>query len=238
MEAHARPGGHGRTPLSGDDLDPRFCNAVKRDGSGERCKQPAGHGIPGTRTGRCSRHGGATASHVKAASTAMARQACASLGVPIATHPAEALLREVCETAGNVEFYRSLVAELPTHPIPAVKHTVEGGPDDGDVRWEPARPGVYAPTYHVSGIPTGEAKPHVLVALYNDERKHLLAVTTAALKAGVEARRVQLAEQEAGLIAEGFRAFAVACGLDPAAPKVREAFRAQLTLISGGRSAA
>lgn len=167
----------------------------------------------------------------------MARQACASLGVPIATHPAEALLREVCETAGNVEFYRSLVAELPTHPTPDEFVEPEGD-GDGDGYWIRGEPGVYGRTYHVSGIPTGEAKPHVLVALYNDERKHLVAVTTAALKAGIEARRVQLAEQEASLIAEGFRAFAVACGLDPAAPKVREAFRAQLTLISGGRTAA
>jgi hypothetical protein len=167
----------------------------------------------------------------------MARRACATLGMPIATHPAEALLREVCETAGNVEFYRSLVAELPTHPEP--DEFVAPEPDsDGDGYWIRGATGIYGRTYHVSGVPTGEAKPHVLVALYNDERKHLLAVTSAALKAGVEARRVQLAEQEASLIAEGFRAFAVACGLDPASPVVREAFRAQLTLISGGRSAA
>jgi hypothetical protein len=221
-------------PVPGPDK--ALCGAQRpNQPEGVTCKRVAGHGTPHLGSGRCARHGGNSRNHVKAASTELARQACATLGVPIDTHPAEALLREVCETAGNVEFYRSLVMELPTHPDPDVFIPGEGDDDEG--HWERGAAGVYGRTYHVSGVPTGEAKPHVLVALYNDERKHLLAVTTAALKAGVEARRVQLAEQEASLIAEGFRAFAVACGLDPAAPKVREAFRAQLTLISGGRSA-
>lgn len=206
--------------------------------AGRTCRNIAGKGTDHKGVGRCARHLGNSPNHVKAAEAELARQACVKLGVAIDVHPAEALVREVCETAGNVEFYRSLVQELPTHPTAPKRTTVEGEPDDGATEWIPGESGIYGPTYHVSGIPTGEAKPHILVTLYNEERKHLLAATTAALKAGVEGRRVQLAEQEASLIAEGFRAFAISLGHDPAEPKVREAFRAQLTLIAGGRRAA
>lgn len=199
---------------------------------GRTCRNIAGKGTDHKGAGRCSRHLGCTPTHVAAARVQLARMACATLGVPVDIHPAEALIGECCETAGNVAYYRALVQQLPTHPEP--DEYIQG---EEAGHWERGEPGVYGRTYHVSGVPTGEAKPHILVTLYNEERKHLLAATTAALKAGVDAARVQIAEREASLIAEGFLAFAVACGLDPAAPKVREAFRAQLTLIAGGRAA-
>lgn len=169
----------------------------------------------------------------------MARRECVTLGIPIAIHPADALIEEVFRARGNVEFYEQLVQELPTHPaadvlVPGVEM------DDGEripAHWERGQPGIYGRSYHVSGVPTGEAKPHVLVVLYNQERDRLAAVSAAALKAGVDAALVEIAEQQATLIAEGFRAFAVALGHDPASPEVREAFRAQLTLIAGGRQA-
>ncbi len=214
------------------------CGAKTRGGT--PCQRRAGAGTDHVGIGCCKLHGGCTPSHQAFASRELARRACVQLGVSLDVHPAEALVREVCETAGNVEFYRSLVQELPTHPDPDV-YIEPHVDDDGELvegRWERGDAGVYGRTYHVSGIPTGEAKPHILVTLYNEERKHLLAATTAALKAGVEARRVRLAEQEASLVAEGFRAFAIALGHDPAEPKVREAFRTQLTLIAGGRQAA
>lgn len=206
-----------------------YCGAKRRQG-GEPCRKPAGWGVPGVKVGRCRLHLGGTPSHVVAASKELARQACVTLGIPIETHPAEALLREVCETAGNVEFYRSLVQELPTHPEP--DEYIEG--DEGDGHWERGDPGVYGRTYHVSGIPTGEAKPHILVTLYNEERKHLLAATTAALKAGCDAKRVQIEEDKATQLADVLRSFAVALGHDPASEPVRKAFRAQLSVIAGG----
>ena len=41
----------------------------------------------------------------------------------------------------------------------------------------------------------------VLLELYECERRHLVAVTTAALSAGIEERRVQMAEQQGALVA-------------------------------------
>lgn len=47
----------------------------------------------------------------------------------------------------------------------------------------------------------GFGGPHPYVVLYQRERQHLVAVAAAALKAGIEERRVRLAEQQGELIA-------------------------------------
>jgi hypothetical protein len=121
--------------------------------------------------------------------------------VPIETDPEEALLNELWETVGNVEFYRSLIQELPTHPEP---DRVIGFNDNNDNPiYEHGAAGIYGRTYHLSGVPTGEAKPNILVSMYNDERKHLLNVISAAVRLGIEERRVRLEEGRAN---EVFRA--------------------------------
>lgn len=196
------------------------CGAKNRQGG--PCQRPAGWGTP-SKVGRCKLHGGATPAGRKHAQRLELEQSCQTLGIPVQTSPAEALLGEIRETAGNVEYYRALVQELQSHP---------GTDETGE-----ERSAIYGPTFHQSGVPTGEAKPHVLVQLYNDERKHLAATTVAALRVGIAQQQVELASRQAELIAEGFRSFAIALGHDPAEPKVREAFRAQLTLIAGGRAA-
>jgi hypothetical protein len=193
----------------------------------------AGLGTDHPGVGRCKRHGGCTESHQQAASVELARQECDRLGVPIQVDPAEALILEVWEAAGNVAFYRQLVQELPTHPEP--DHYVtpdfkeEGLIDplpegDEEPHWVRGKPGVYGPTYHQSGIPTGEAKPHVLVQLYNDERKHLVSVAAAALKAGVEERRVRMAESDATQILGAQVKALVAMGLSDRLEEFRAHF--------------
>jgi hypothetical protein len=166
-----------------------------------------------------------------------ARQAVDRLGLRVEIHPAMALLEEIFRTQANVEYFEGLVGELPTHPVDDELVEVKGGKNDGEERWIRGDPGVYGRTYHVSGVPTGEAKPHVLYVLYMEERKHLKAVSAEALRVGVEVARVKIAQDQAQAIAEGFKAFAVALGHDPADEKVRAAFGAQLRAIAGGRAA-
>lgn len=199
--------------------DKTLCGAQRANQApGVTCGRSAGHGTDHLGVGRCSRHGGNTPSHAAAAINELARRACTTLGVSVEQHPAEALLGEVFRTRGAVDFYEALVQELPTHP------------EDG-------KAGVYGPTYHQSGIPTGEAKPHILVQLWMQERKHLVDATTAALKAGVDAKRLQIEEDKAALFADVLRSFAVELGHDPASEPVRRAFRAGLSVIAGGRAA-
>jgi hypothetical protein len=144
----------------------------------------------------------------------------------------------VWEAAGNVAFYRGLVQALPTHPaddvlVPAV--TVEN--EDGTTEivaqhWERGDPGIYGRTYHVSGIPTGEAKPHVLVVLYNDERKRLKDACDSALRAGVEERHLRIAEADAARITMAFgQAFEV-MGLSKRIEEFHAAFNTALASSS------
>jgi hypothetical protein len=174
---------------------------------------------------------------VKAAEVEVATRACRTFGVPIDTGPQEALLAELCETKGVVAWYRSLVEQLPTHPEPAQPGEVVGGELDGLPVTVPAKPGIYGPTFHQSGIATGEAKPHILVTLWMEERKHLTTVAKAAHAAGIDERRVQIEEDKLDLFVAGMTEFAKQLGRDPSDPEVRKAGRAALTLIAGGKAA-
>jgi len=155
----------------------------------------------------------------------IALRECVALGIPIETTPADALIDEVREAKGNVVFYRALIQELPTHPDPDV--FVVG--DDGKGHWERGTTGIYGRTYHVSGVPTGEAKEHILVRLYNDERKRLRDACEGALRAGVEERQVRIAEADAERIETAHVKALVTMGLGDRLEEFRDAFRDSLT---------
>jgi hypothetical protein len=80
--------------------------------------------------------------------------------------------------------------------------------------------------------------PSAWVKLYQHERAHLSRVAADCLRAGIDERRTRLAEAQAQLVAQAFKAFARDLGHDPADPKVREAFRRSLTLVGGTEAAA
>ncbi len=172
-----------------------ICGA-KSKRSGKPCKRPAGWGTDHPGVGACKLHFGATPNHKKAAQVEVLRREADRLGIPLDVDPGEALLDLVSEAAGNVEFYRQLVAALPTHPTPDSLEVDE----EGKPHYRQGTAGIYGRTYHQSGIPTGEAKPNVLVVMYDNERDRLADYIAAALKAGVEERRVRLAERDATML--------------------------------------
>jgi hypothetical protein len=57
--------------------------------------------------------------------------------------------------------------------------------------------------------------------MYQEERKHLASVSATALKAGVEERRLRLAERAADALDDMLGGLLMDLGLDPAAPAVR-----------------
>ena len=206
--------------LSGYPIDGK-CGAKGR--SGKPCGRPAGWGTDHPGYSRCKNHGGCTPTHVKSAHMEIAKRECATLGLAVETTPADALIQEVWEACGNVEFYRGLIQELPTHPEPDV-HVAD---DDGG-HWERGDTGIYGRTYHVSGLPTGEAKEHILLRLYNDERKRKLEAASAALRAGVDERRVRLAEADATWITAAQVQTLETMGLAGRVEEFRDAFNANL----------
>lgn len=197
-----------------DCPDKTTCN-----GCAPPCSARAGAGTNHVGVGRCSRHLGSTRNHVRAAEVVLARQAVASLGLrTIPTMgPEEAILDELHRAINNVEFLEALVRELPIHPEDDEYHPPEG---DGDGYWTRGATGIYGRSYHVSGAPTGEAKPHVLVVMLNEERDRLTRVSLAAVKANVSKRVMELHTGTARKLAGCLSSFARLNGIDTSDPQV------------------
>lgn len=169
----------------GHGHDSRYCDASKRAGDGT-CTRPAGWGTDHPGYGACKLHGGNTASHrvrsQRDAAAAQAATAVATYGLPVTVDPRDALLEEVHRTAGAVQWLESRVREL--------------APDD--ITWGATK------REESTMFGTSEeqaARVSIWVQLYQQERKHLVDVCKAAAAAGIEERRVQLAEQQGELLA-------------------------------------
>jgi hypothetical protein len=148
--------------------DSDLCGAHRANQEpGVTCTQPAGWGTNHVGIGRCKRHGGSTHTHERAAVVEIARRECDRLGIPIEIDPGEALIRAVWEAEGNLAFYRAQVQSLDDVT------TTEYGPQGSH-----------------------KEVTHPLVALYHDAERWRAQVDLAALKAGVEERRLRLAQSD------------------------------------------
>lgn len=161
------------------------CTANTKQGG--RCRNPV---VPGTTV--CRFHGGA-APQVREAgqrriALAEAKLAAETLGLLIDISPEQALLDEVQRAAGMVAFYQARVEELAdvstNNLVYGLTKAKFGGEDQGE---------------------TYEAAPSVWLQLFNEERDRLVKVCAAALRAGIEERRVKLAEQQGILVAAVIR---------------------------------
>lgn len=168
----------------GDDAgerDTRYCGAKRRQGEpGETCRRPAGWGTDHVGVGPCKLHGGSTPAHNTAAKTTQARRDVVLFGGRRDIHPADALLELVQWTAGEVDYWRHRVHLLDEHELTwGVTRVKEGGDDRGT---------------------TQEAKPNVAYSMLVDASNRLERYSASALKAGVDERRVRLAEQQGTLL--------------------------------------
>lgn len=148
------------------------CHAVTR--SKRLCKRPAGWGTDHVGTGACKLHGGSMTVHKKRAQRVEAEAAVQAYGLPRTVDPFTALLEELARTAGHVQWLGVQVAQL----------------EEGNM---------YGP---VGGEVHPKAEPHVWIRLYQEERSHLSNVAATCIKAGIEERRVRIAEQQGQLIAQ------------------------------------
>ncbi len=166
----------------------RLCGAKARS-TGAPCTRPVGEGKT-----RCRYHGGAAPQVRAAAQTrtaeARARRIMATYGQKVDTNPVDALLDEVRWTAGHVAWLRERVRDLEQDAlIWGTTERVEKGATE------------------FAGVDVTEAaRPNVWLTLYQAERKHLLDVCKAAISAGIEERRVRLAEQQGQLLVGVIRA--------------------------------
>lgn len=107
-------------------------------------------------------------------------------GLPVEITPEQAILAEVHRTAGHVAWLEQQVHEMSSRDlIWGVTRVKEGGDDRGT---------------------TEEAIPHAFLKLYREERAHLARVCADAIRAGIEDRRVKLAEAQGTMVANAIRA--------------------------------
>jgi hypothetical protein len=160
---------------------------------GDPCQQRKGAGTDHVGIGPCKWHTGNSPNARRHAERVRAEQALASLGVPIQTDPQQALLEQVWEAYGNVAFLREAVRQL---QLPGA---IAQAAADAAASGEPATtaPGdaeavrVYGPDH------LGDARPHVLVEMYGEERDRLAKVCKLAIDAGIAQRHLDLVERMA-----------------------------------------
>lgn len=165
-----------------------LCGA-KAKSTGKPCTRPAVKGAS-----RCRFHGGA-APQVKAAAerriqTAVAEKAVATFGLPREIDPRDALLEEVYRTAGAVDWLHQQVQALQAEQV-------VWGKTEAVEKQAGEFPGV--DTKHAAEV-------NVWVQLWRAERAHLVKVAKEAIGAGLEERKVRLAEQQGAMLASVIKA--------------------------------
>lgn len=196
--------------------------------------------IPAEGATRCWRHGGNSPQAKKAAERRIAEQeaqkimtnAVRTLGLPIDIDPGKALLDEIHWTAGHVAWLRDKVQELET-----MDRLTRGTEDkttwskDGEEFTagsdESGNPNAHSLVWgqteyrdKTGGDDAGQtvveqAGINIWYQLYLKEREHLAKVCSLALRAGIEERKVKLAESQGLLVAEVIRRILGALGLTP-----------------------
>lgn len=157
------------------------------------------------------------------------------LTVPREVDPAVALLEEVHLTAGNVKALREKISDMEESELvwgkvmETVVHRGEGT-DGEDEAGE-------AVTITESWVETRRTEHRAVISawweLYERERKHLAGVSVAALKAGVEERRVRIAERSLDALEEVFERALVRLGHDPRDQLVRSVIGEELQKAIG-----
>lgn len=172
--------------------DSSKCGGKRRgaDSEGKLCTRPAGWGTEHAGTGRCKLHGGSTRSHTTAGRVALASAAVTTFGLPREIDPRDALLEEVYRSAGAVDWLQQQVRALEAEQV------VWGKAEEVE-KQAGEFPGLDT---------THKAAVNVWVQLWQTERAHLVKVAKEAINAGVEERRVRLAEQQGSLLASVIKA--------------------------------
>jgi hypothetical protein len=174
----------------------------------------------------CRSHGGgspqAKAAAVRRVTEQKAEAIMGRFAGPVDTTPTRALLDSVRWVAGYVEFLREQVARI-----------TNDATDVDDLIW--------GKTKHKTGGDdagtTEEAKPSAWDALLGTWQERLTKLCTEAIRAGIEERRVRLAEQQGALVADVIRGILGELALTPEqAARVPEVVPRHLRLLIGGAS--
>jgi hypothetical protein len=151
--------------------------------------------------------------------------AAAMMGTPVETDPGQGILDEIARSAGHIRWLEQKLIALDEAEVVQTEYHVSeersGGPGGGyELRRRELRPEI-SPWW----------------ALYERERKHFASVCAGAVRAGVEERRIRIAERQQDVLEAAFVAAIADLGLDPHDSRVRKVLGARLQqAIEGGTS--
>jgi hypothetical protein len=121
---------------------------------------------------------------------AAAAKAMDTYGLPVEVNPVDALLAEVHRTAGHVAWLGQRIKAL----------------QESELVWGKTEQVSKTATEFPGTDTTEGAVPNALLKLYQQERAHLVGVCKTAIAAGLDERRVRLAESQGAMIAQVIRA--------------------------------
>jgi hypothetical protein len=217
--------GHGPGAGHGDD---GLCGAKTR--SGGTCGRQAGWGTSHLGVGSCSSHGGSTPTHELSGAVALARRQALVMGEPLDADPHEVILDCIRIARGEVRYCSDRIADL----------------EDALVRHQAikVRPLSYgkegeSATETVEEVTTSEQVTlHAWVVARHAAMDRAVNYSKIALAAGVEERRVRVAERAGEMMAQLIRGVLTDLGVPLEDPKTREVVVRHLRLVEGGGQAA
>lgn len=147
------------------------------------------------------------------------------MGIPLDIEPHNAILECIRIAAGEVQYASERIAELdPEEAVGAVVTTL--------VRPRKLEKGEDAAEQTVEEITHAAPALHILIQARRQAMDRLVQYSATAIKAGIEERRVKLAESQGQLLVQVIRGVLQEMGvLDR--PEVPGIVRRQLTLVAG-----
>lgn len=203
-----------RAPDPMGAADPTHCGALTRSGKG--CKQRAGARTNHTGTGRCWLHGGASPRAEVTGVVQLARREAAVMGAPLDNLTPEVALLECIRIAGGEVAYASeRIADLAPEDAVGPVTTVTDRPLKEEK-------GAESLEYRVEEVTKGPPALHIWIEVRAKAMDRLVNYSKVAIAAGLEERRVRIAEAQGSLMAEAVRGILVDLGVidDPRTPEV------------------
>lgn len=213
-----------KTPAKAKAAAPAKCDAAKR--SGGKCARPAGWGTQHLGVGSCKLHGGSTPTHELAGAVLLARRDMAVMGQPLDIEPGEALLQCIRIAAGEVQYASDRIGMLDEADAIVQASSTKTRPLSYGKEGE-------SPDETVDEVTTSNVyELNIWIKVRREALDRLVNYSAIALKAGVEERKVKIAEQTGALIAQAIRGVLAELGIADR-PDVPSVVRRQLALVAG-----
>jgi hypothetical protein len=203
--------------------DPMLCGAKTRKGT--PCQKGAGWGTKHSGTGRCKLHGGSSPQAELSGQVFLARREAVVMGVPLDIEPHNAILECIRIAAGEVQYASDRIAELEPEQAVGRMTSTHTRPLDLGKEGED-------PSHIVEEVKIEQPALHIWIVARRQAMDRLVQYSAVAIKAGIEERRVKLAESQGQLLVQVIRGVLQELGVLNR-PEVPAIVRRQLTLVAG-----